>query len=102
MDDYVSRAEYDERKKYVDAENTRQNRRIEKLEEMSDKLADMAASIKAMLVTMQQMQKEQTDQGERLKKIEAEPGDNWKKFTWAVFACAVTAIAGFVLGKIGI
>lgn len=102
MDDFVSRAEYEERKKYVDAENVRQNERLEKLEGMSQRLTDMTSAIKGILVTLENMQKEQTDQGERLKKIEAEPGENWKKFTWAVFACVVTAVVAFCLGKFGI
>ena len=102
MDEYVSRVEYDERQKRIDDENRRQNHRIDKLETMAEQLADMAASIKVMAVSMQGMQAEQKEQGERLKKIEEEPADNWRKFTWTAFACVVTGIIGFVLAKIGV
>ena len=37
------------------------------------------------------MQKELTKQGERLEKIEAEPGENWKKAVWLI----VAALVGF-------
>lgn len=100
--DYITRFEVDEMLKRVDDENRRQNHRIDKLETMAEQLADMAASIKVMAVSMQGMQAEQKEQGKRLKKIEEEPADNWRKFTWTAFACIVTGIIGFVLAKIGV
>lgn len=63
MDEFVSRVEYDERMKRIEDEDRRQNHRIDKLETITDQIADMAASIKAMVVTMQGMQKEQEEQG---------------------------------------
>ena len=68
--DYITRFEYDERQKRIDDENNRQNHRLDKLETITDQIADMAASIKAMVVTMQAMQKEQEEQGKRLADIE--------------------------------
>ena len=54
--DYITRFEVDERLKRVDDEDRRQNHRIDKLETITDQIAEMAASIKAMVVTMQSMQ----------------------------------------------
>lgn len=102
MEDFVLRAEYEERKKSVDAENTRQNRRLERLETMADQLTDMAASIKAMVVTMQSMQKEQEKQGKRLEEIEKKPADNWDKLVWGIVGCAVTLILGYIAKGIGL
>lgn len=99
MEDFVLRAEYEERKRSVDAENTRQNRRIERLETMADQLSDMAASIKAMVATMQGMQKEQEKQGKRLEDIEKKPADNWDKFVWTVVGCVVTFIITYMFTK---
>lgn len=78
------------------------DRRLTKVEELGDKLSEMAVTMQGMLVTLQNMQKEQAEQGERLKKIETEPADNWKKFTWTVFACVVTGVVGYFLAKGGI
>ena len=77
------------------------DRRLSKVEEFGDKLQSMAISLQGMVVTLQQMQAEQREQGERLKKIEEEPADKWKKFTWTIFACVVTGIAGWILAKGG-
>lgn len=102
MDEYVSRAEYEERQKRIDDEDRRQNHRIDKLEKIADQLTDMAASIKAMVVTMQGMQKEQERQGERLEKIEEKPAENWHTLIKTALTVVVTAAVTWMLSKGGI
>lgn len=101
MDDFVPRHEYMERIGRSDDRMRDFDRRLSKVEEFGDKLQSMAISLQGMVVTLQQMQAEQREQGERLKKIEEEPADKWKKFTWTIFACVVTGIAGWILAKGG-
>ena len=86
MDEFVSRVEYDERMKRIEDEDRRQNHRIDKLETITDQIADMAASIKAMVVTMQSMQKEQEEQGKRLSEIEKKSADNWNNLVYTLIA----------------
>lgn len=100
--EYITRLEFEERGKRIDDENNRQNHRIDRLEKMSDQLTDMAASIKAMVVTMQGMQKEQERQGKRLEKIEAEPADNWNKVVSTLITVVVTAAVTWLITKGGI
>ena len=95
--DYITRFEVDERLKRVDDENNRQNRRIDKLETMADQLSDMAASSKAMVVTMQSMQKEQERQGLRLDDIEKKPADNWNQLIYTIIAMIATAAVTLLL-----
>jgi K+-sensing histidine kinase KdpD len=102
MDEYVSRVEYDERQKRIDDENRRQNHRIDKLETMAEQLADMAASIKVMAVSMQGMQAEQKEQGERLKKIEEEPADKWNALVKTIITVVATAVVTYLLAKGGL
>lgn len=102
MDEYITRAEYDERQKRIDDENRRQNHRIDKLEKIADQLTDMAASIKAMVVTMQSMQKEQERQGERLDDIERKPADNWDKLVYSIVAMIASAALTWIIAKGGI
>ena len=102
MDEYVTRHEYMERIGRSDDKMHSLDRRLSKVEELSDKLGEMAVTMQGMLVTLQNMQKEQTEQGERLRKIEEEPADNWRKFMWTAFACVVTGVVGYFLAKGGI
>lgn len=102
MDEYVSRVEYDERQKRIDDENRRQNHRIDKLETMAEQLSDMAASIKVMAVSMQGMQAEQKEQGERLKKIEEEPADKWNALVKTIITVVATAVVTYLLAKGGL
>ena len=100
--DYVTRYEYDERQKRIDDENNRQNHRLDKLETITDQIADMAASIKAMVVTMQAMQKEQEEQGKRLTDIEKKPADNWNQLVYSLIAMVATAAVTYILTKGGL
>ena len=100
--DYITRFEVDERLKRVDDENNRQNHRIDKLETLAEQLADMAASIKVMAVSMQGMQAEQKEQGERLKKIEEEPADKWNSLVKTIITVIATAVVTYLLAKGGL
>ena len=102
MDEFVSRVEYDERMKRIEDEDNRQNHRIDKLETITDQIADMAASIKAMVVTMQGMQKEQEKQGKRLSEIEKKPADNWDKLVYSIITMVATAAITWILAKGGL
>ena len=100
--DYITRIEFEERGKRIDDENRRQNHRLDKLEKIADQLTDMAASIKAMVVTMQSMQKEQERQGQRLEKIEEKPADNWNTLIKTALTVIVTAAVTWMLSKGGV
>ena len=89
--DYITRIEFEERGKRIDDENRRQNHRLDKLEKIADQLTDMAASIKAMVVTMQGMQKEQERQGKRLDDIEEKPSKRWDLLVNTVLTVIATA-----------
>ena len=78
------------------------DRRLSKVEELSDKLSDMAATMQGMLVTLQTMQKEQAEQGERLRKIEEEPADKWNKVVSTVITVLVTAALTWLISKGGV
>lgn len=101
-DEYITRFEFDERQKRIDDENNRQNHRIDKLETITDQIADMAASIKAMVATMQSMQKEQEEQGKRLSDIEKKPADNWNNLVYSLIAMVATAAVTYILTKGGL
>ena len=78
------------------------DRRLSKVEELSDKLSEMAVTMQGMLVTLQNMQAEQSEQGERLRKIEAEPADNWNTLIKTVLTVLVTAAVTWLISHGGI
>ena len=102
MDEFVPRSEYMERIGRSDDRMRDFDRRLSKVEEFGDKLQSMAISLQGMVVTLQTMQKEQAEQGERLKKIEEEPSDSWKKFKWTIVTCIISGVVGYILAKGGI
>ena len=77
MDSCITRAEHEEFTKRMEAEHTRQNRRIELLEENVERLGRITSSVERLATNMEGMLKEQERQGERLDKLEGKPGDNW-------------------------
>lgn len=91
MGEEVTRGEYEEVIKRVEAEEHRQNKRLDKLEDSLATLTDLTVSVQKIAVSIESMQKELTKQGERLEKIESEPAENWKKVVWLV----VAAVVGF-------
>ena len=102
MDEYVTRHEYMERIGRSDDKMHSLDRRLSKVEELSDKLGEMAVTMQGMLVTLQNMQKEQSEQGERLRKIEEEPVDKWNKLIGTVITVLATAAITWMLSKGGI
>ena len=99
---YITRHEYMERIGRSDDRMHEFDRRLSRVEDFGKELNAMAVSMKGILTTLENMQTEQKEQGDRLKKIEEEPADKWKKFTWTVFACIVTGVITFILAKGGI
>lgn len=102
MEDYVLKEVFDERLKRVDDENERQNHRLSLVEKNGETLNELVVSVKELAMSIRQMQEELKRQGERLSRIEDEPGDKWKKFTWLIFSGVVGIVVGYILNKIGL
>lgn len=96
MENCVSRQEHEEFARRIDAENHRQNRRIESLEETVRQIGALTVSVEKMAVSMENMLEEQKKQGERLEKLEKEPAESHKQIKMS----AVTALVGTVIGAI--
>ena len=94
MEDCIARAEHEEFAKRIDAENTRQNRRIEALEQSVDRFGRIASSVERLATNMEGMLKEQERQGERLDKMEGKPGENWNVTVKSILAAIGSAIGG--------
>ena len=100
MENCIARAEHEEFAKRIDAENTRQNRRIEALEQSVDRFGRIASSVERLGHNMEGMLKEQERQGERLDKLEGKPAENWNLVIKAVLTAVGSAIGGGLIGVI--
>lgn len=96
MDTPITRAEHEEFSRRIEEENKRQDKRIELLEENTKRLEILNTSIEKLAVNMENMLKEQMEQGKRLEILESRDGEMWRK----VMSYAATAILGIVIGFI--
>lgn len=102
MDDFVTRPEYAADIKRIEAEESRQNHRLDKLEDTSQKINDLVVSIKELTVNMSSMQSTLKTLTDRLTEIESEPAQNWKKAVWIVVAAIIGAAVGAAIRSIGL
>lgn len=94
MDEYITRAEHTEFCVRLDAENNRQNRRIEILEGTTKQISELTTSVQKLAMSVESMVKEQSRQGERLETLENRDGEMWRKVSGYV----LTAILGIAIG----
>lgn len=74
--------------------------RIGDLEEREKANQELALSVRELAVSVEQMCKELTLQGQRLAKLEAEPADRWREVTKQIITLIVAAAVSFAIGKI--
>lgn len=96
MEDCITRVEHEEFARHMEDEHSRQNKRIELLEESTTRIATLSTSIEKLAVNMESMLNEQVRQGERLEVLENRDGEMWRKVT----AYAVTMVVGIIIGYI--
>ncbi len=96
MDMGISREEHEEFKLRLEADNKRQDKRIELLEENVKRMESLSISIEKLAANMENMLKEQIRQGERLEALESRDGQMWRN----VVGYAVTAVVGIVIGLV--
>ncbi len=94
MENGISREEHQEFCKRLEAEDQRQNRRIEMLEGTVQQIGKLTASVEKMAASLQSMVREQEQQGKRLTALESRDGEMWRK----VVTYAVTAVVGIIVG----
>jgi len=109
MDTPITRAEHEEFTRRMEAvtqrleaEDNRQNRRLEVLEENINEMRTLAASVEKLATNMEGMLKEQERQGKRLETLESRDGEMWRKVTGYVLTAVVGVVLGLVFTHIGL
>ncbi len=94
---YITRQEHEEFSRRQDAENERQNRRIQLLEDNMRQINALTVSVEKMAVNMENMLLEQKRQGERLEKLEQEPAEAHRQIKMSVVTALISAVVGAVV-----
>lgn len=102
MDTPITRAEHEEFRRRLEAEDKRLNTRLAIVEEDLKNIKDLTASIEKLAVNMENMMKIQEKQGERLESLESRDGEMWRKVVVIAVTAIVSGLIGFVLSQIGL
>lgn len=97
----ITRAEHEEFRRRIEAEDNRQNRRIEILEKSIQQTQELVTSVEKLALSMESMVKEQEQQGKRLEVLENRDGEMWRKVTGYVVTAVIGIILGYIFKQIG-
>ena len=92
MDEWVS-----EFKQRIEAEEDRQNHRIESLEHKVDRLIETNTAIQLVQQKLDILSEDVKKVGHEVEALKAEPADNWKKVVWIVITVIVTAVVTYFI-----
>jgi len=94
---HCERREHEEFARRQDAENERQNRRIQLLEDNVRQINALTVSMEKMAVNMENMLAEQKRQGDRLEELEKEPVETHRQIKLAVISSVIGTVAGAIV-----
>ena len=101
MDTPISRAEHEEFRRRLEAEDGRLNKRLSIVEEDLKNIKALTASVEKLAVNMENMMKIQEKQGKRLETLENRDGEMWRKVVGYVLTAVISVVVGFVFSRIG-
>lgn len=90
MEEFVTKVEHDEFVKRIEAEDNRQNKRIEIIEAKQAQISELVASVKVLAANVENIAKEINKQSIRLDEIEGIPKKRWE----TIVACVITGLVG--------
>ena len=74
--------------------------RMKNCEEWREVLNEMAGSVNRLAINMEYMAKEQTEQGQRLARLEQEPADTAKYYKRQLITSILTGVIGIIIGAL--
>lgn len=109
LDEVITRQEHEAFAKLMESENqrlsdenARQNKRLEILEDNSRQLTTLATAVEKLALSIENMAKEQSSQGERLETLESRDGEKWHQVTGYVITTLVSLALGYFFANLGI
>lgn len=101
MEDAISRKEHDEFVRRMQDEHKRIHYRISDNEKKIDTVMELTRSVERLATNMENMAKEQKEQGKRLEVLEGRDGEMWRKVTGYIVTAIAGIVVGFILTQIG-
>lgn len=98
----IIRVEYEEFCKRVEAEDHRQNRRLEILEEQTKQFTDLVLSVRELAQSVKQLAEIQKVQGEKLDELESRDGKMWRRASSLVITSIIGLVVGYLFHKLGL
>lgn len=98
----ITRAEHEEFCKRVEAEDNRQNKRLEILEEQTRQFTDLVLSVRELAQSVKQLAEIQKAQGEKLDELESRDGEMWRRVSSYVITSIIGLIVGYLFHKLGL
>lgn len=99
--EFVSLKVYEEHNKRMEDEHIRMNHRISSLEKYHEENHKLLISVEKLALSMENMQRELKEQGERLDEVESRDGDNWRKVSTYVVTTLVGLVVGYLFKQLG-
>lgn len=98
----ITRAEHEEFCKRVEAEDNRQNKRLEILEEQTKQFTDLVLSVRELAQSVKQLAEIQKVQGEKLDELESRDGEMWRRVSGYVITSIIGLVVGYLFHKLGL
>lgn len=98
----ITRAEHEEFCKRVEAEDRRQNKRLEILEEQTKQYTDLVLSVRELAQSVKQLAETQKVQGEKLDELENRDGEMWRRVSGYVITSIIGLVVGYLFHKLGL
>lgn len=96
MSEFVTLEVHTEFAKRIEAEDTRQNKRLERLEEGQMQISKLVTSVEVLATNIKTMSEELSKQSARLEEIETTPRKRWE----TIVACVITGLVGAAISVI--
>lgn len=100
--DYIDRHEFEQYSQRMKDEHVRQNHRITDVEKALEQNNKLLVSVEKLALSMENMQKELSNQGSRLEELESRDGEKWRSTVSDIVKILIGACITFVLSQIGI
>ena len=100
MDEPISRAEHEEFAKRIDAQEKRQDKRLEMLENTVREIGTLTLSVQRLAQSLESMVEEQERQGRRLQALEDRDGEKWRKLMGYIATAVTSGAVTLLLSQI--